>query len=120
MRNGGVGLNDFTPEAVRDPKFRGLMPLVKRHPVDKLESEFPTRVEIVMTSGATHTATVDAPKGRDDNPMTDAELWDKLKQCCRGVLSDTATTTLTTALERFDADGMVAELMAPLRFNHRG
>jgi 2-methylcitrate dehydratase PrpD len=118
LRNAGVGLNDFTPAAVRNPRFRDLMPLVHRHPVDKQESEFPTRVEIVTKSGATHTIEVDAPKGRDDNPMSDAELWDKLKQCCRGILDDATAAALATALDRLDGGSAVADLMRPLRFNH--
>ncbi|MDX2144268.1 MAG: MmgE/PrpD family protein [Rhodospirillaceae bacterium] len=117
LRNAGVGLNDFTPEAVRDPRFRELMTLVKRQPVDKQESEFPTRVEIVTRAGQTHMIDVDAPKGRDDNPMSDAELWDKLKQCCRGILDEPKTEALTKALDRLDSDQTISGLMNLLRFN---
>jgi len=116
LRNGGVGLTDFTPEAVRAPRFRSLMPLIHRHPVDKLESEFPTRVEITLRSGARHTTVIDAPKGRADNPMTDAELWDKLRQCCRGILSDETTDRLARALDGLNGPAPVNELMSVLRF----
>jgi len=116
LRNTGVGLNDFTPQAVADAKFRDLMPRVHRHPVDKLESEFPTRVEVVTTAGATHMIAVDAPKGRADNPLSDAELWDKLHQCCRGVMSDAAAQKLAAALDKIDGPQPVATLMNLLRF----
>ncbi|MBL8644669.1 MAG: MmgE/PrpD family protein [Rhodospirillaceae bacterium] len=119
LLNRGVGLADFTPEAVNNANFRNLMPLVHRHPVDKLESEFPTRVEITLNSGVRCTAEVDAPKGRADNPMTDAELWDKLQQCCRGVLDDESTSRISDALNKLDGPQTINALMAALRFNQK-
>ena len=118
LRNRAVGLNDFTPEAVRDPSFRGLMPLVRRHPVDKSESEFPTRVEIVLKSGGKLVAEINAPKGRDDNPMSDAELWDKLRQCCRGILDNAVTDRLTETLQALDSRQSIGALMTLLRFGN--
>lgn len=117
LRNGGIGLADFTPERVADPAFRSLMPLVHRIPVDKQESEFATRVDVVLKDGRTLTTTVDAPKGRADNPLSEAELWDKLRQCCRGVLDEAATATLIRALARLDELPSVADVMTPLRFD---
>jgi 2-methylcitrate dehydratase PrpD len=116
LRNAGVGLNDFTPQAVADAGFRSLMPRVHRHPVDKLESEFPTRVEVTTTAGVVHSIEIDAPKGRADNPLSDAELWDKLHQCCRGVISADAAKNLAAALEKIDGPQPVAALMSLLRF----
>ncbi|MDX2222907.1 MAG: MmgE/PrpD family protein [Rhodospirillaceae bacterium] len=115
LRNGGVGLADFTPAAVADATFRALMPRVRRHPADKAESEFPTRVEIALKDGRVLSESVDAPKGRADNPLTDAELWDKLRQCCRGVLPEAATERLAAALDRLDGGGHIGDVMAPLR-----
>lgn len=115
LRNGGVGLADFTPAAIADRKVRALMPRVHRHPADKAESEFPTRVEIALNDGRVLAATVDAPKGRADNPLTDAELWDKLRQCCRGVLPGAAAERLAAALGALDGDAPIGEVMAPLR-----
>jgi 2-methylcitrate dehydratase PrpD len=115
LQNKGIGLNDFTPAAVVDPAFRAVMPLVHRHPVDKSESEFPTRVEITLKSGPVHTASVDAPKGRADNPLSDAELWDKLHQCCRGLLSPAVTKDLASALDQLTTARPVADLMKILR-----
>ncbi|MBL8629262.1 MAG: MmgE/PrpD family protein [Rhodospirillaceae bacterium] len=116
LRNCGVGLADFTPEAVASAKFRDLMPLVHRHPVDKLESEFPTRIEIKLKNATTHSIEIDAPKGRADNPMTDAELWDKLNQCCRGILDTGATQRVADALEKLDGPQPINVLMTNLRF----
>jgi len=115
--NGGVGLSDFTPEAVADNRFRSIMPLIHRHPVDKSESEFPTRVEISLSSGGNYSITIDAPKGRADNPLSDDELCDKLRQCCRGVLDVARTQHLIEALNRIDGPQHIATLMALLRFN---
>jgi 2-methylcitrate dehydratase PrpD len=115
VRNGGVGLADFTPAAVADPRVRALMPRVRRHPVDRAESEFPTRVDVALKDGRVLSAEVDAPKGRADNPLTDAELWDKLRQCCRDVLPAAETGRLAAALDALDQDAPIGEVMAPLR-----
>jgi len=116
LRTGGVGLADFATAAVNDPATRALLPRVHRHPVDKPESEFPTQVEITLKSGALYTASVDAPKGRADNPMSDSELWDKLYQCCRGVLTEAATAALTAALKQFDSPAPATQMTQHLRF----
>ncbi len=116
LRNHGVGLADFTPEAIHNAKFRALMPLVHRDPVDKSESEFPTRIDIKLKNGATHATEIDAPKGRSDNPMTDTELWDKLNQCCRGILDTVTTQRVTDALDKLDGPQSINVLMSQLRF----
>ncbi|MSQ87090.1 MAG: MmgE/PrpD family protein [Alphaproteobacteria bacterium] len=115
LQNNSVGLNDFTPDAVASSSYRSLMPHVHRHPVAKSESEFATRVEITLKSGAQHSVSVDAPKGRADNPLSDMELWDKLRQCCRGILDSTATERLAEALGQIDGPQPIATLMALLR-----
>lgn len=114
--NCGVGLDDFSPRAVADEKFRKLMQLVHRHPVDKPESVFPTRVEMTLKSNTKHEISVDAPKGRADNPMTDDELWDKLRQCCRGVVDEATTQKIGAALSNLDGAQPVNALMSHLRF----
>jgi 2-methylcitrate dehydratase PrpD len=116
LENKGVGLADFEPAAISNPKFRALMPRVHRHPVDKSESEFPTRVALTLQSGDVRTIEIDAPKGRSDNPMTDAELWDKLAQCCRGILDTATTKRVSESLEQLDGAQSVDVLMAQLRF----
>ena len=119
LQNKGIGLADFEPASITNAKFRALMPLVHRHPVDKSESEFPTRVELKLKSGDVRSIEIDAPKGRSDNPMTDTELWDKLAQCCRGILDTATVKRVSDALQQLDGPQSVDVLMAQLRFKQK-
>jgi 2-methylcitrate dehydratase PrpD len=114
LKQGAIGLADFTASALADRALRREMAKVARHPVDQPESRFPTRVDIVLTSGKILSATVDAPKGRADNPLTDDELWEKLRQCCRDAVDPEHAKRIERALRAFD-DAPVTALMSELR-----
>lgn len=113
---GGVGLGDFSSTAIDRPDVRAAMPRVIRYPVDKMESEFPTRVEVVLKTGTIRSISVAAPKGRTDNPLSEGDLWQKLNLCCRGMMDDGRAAQIERALRNLAGDAPVAELMAELRF----
>lgn len=115
----GVGMADFTEDALHRPAVRALMGLVHRHPVDALESAFPTRVTVQTTDGSELTETVDAPLGRADNPLSDAQLHEKGRACLQLVLNEAATTATLAALDQFHATLMADSLFAALRTNHK-
>ena len=116
LLRGGVGLMDFMPEALADPAVRAIMPKIDRRPVDKSESEYPTRIVIALASGDVHSIEVDAPKGRADNPLSEAELWQKFRLCCQGMFDAAQIDAITAALNDFAGPGAASALTASLRF----
>ncbi|MBM3515956.1 MAG: MmgE/PrpD family protein, partial [Alphaproteobacteria bacterium] len=116
IENGGIGLADFAQSALAAPRVRHTMTKVVRHPIDRPESEFPTKVEITLTSGQSVSVHIDAPKGRVDNPLSEEELWQKLRLCCRGTIEAGRAARIETSLRRIDGDEPIATLMSELRF----
>lgn len=113
---GGVALSDFAPAAIGRPDVRAAMGKVVRHPLDKSETEAPTRVEVILNSGRLWPISIDAPRGRADNPLTEDDLWQKLRLCCRVVVADEQVQRIERALHALDSDAPVTNLTAELRF----
>jgi len=115
IENGAITIKDFEDDALSKPSFRKLMSLVHRHPADKLESDFPTKVIITLSNGSSHESTVAAPLGRADNPLTTTQLLEKLMQCSFNILSSDRISMLTDTLAKLDTDTPVNDLMSLLR-----
>jgi len=112
LRRGGVGLADFSPEAVADPATRALMARVRSEPVDALETAFPTEIAVTLDSGARFETAIDAPKGRADNPLTEAELRAKLAACVDGLMPRDDAAALAEALDEFDSAAPAGRILA--------
>jgi 2-methylcitrate dehydratase PrpD len=112
---GGVTLRDFTAATFADPVAHRFARRVNGHGIPLPETAAPTRVDIGLDDGTVLSATVDAPKGRADNPLTDAELWQKFAACCDGIVSPERRAAIAAALRRFDGEAPASELMALLR-----
>ena len=115
LHSGNCTLQDFTPEAVMRPEVRALFDLVELDPVDKLEGEFPTTVEVHLKDGAALEKTMAMPLGSNAAPFTDAQYWAKFDACTVGLLSSDQSAPLRSALERMDSLSFIGEMMEPLR-----
>ena len=76
-----VGLGDYEQDALHRPEVRSLMPLITKEYVEKLESEFPTQVHIMLKDGGTLQTALAMPVGSKAHPMSDQQLWQKLETC---------------------------------------
>jgi 2-methylcitrate dehydratase PrpD len=111
---GNCTLADFEDEAWLRPEMHALYPRIHRHPVDKPEGEFPTRVEVVLKDGARFEAAVSMPAGSIAAPFTAAQLWAKFDGCTQGLIGTAAANALRNALESLPGLSTVAPLMVPL------
>lgn len=116
LARGDCTLADFTPEAVMGEDVRSLYPLIHRHPVDKLEGEFPTQVHVTLRDGRRLEAVVDMPLGSKKAPFSDAQYWAKFEACCAGILEGEERAGLRGALERLPELGEIGELMQHAAF----
>jgi 2-methylcitrate dehydratase PrpD len=83
---GGVFLEDFTEEAIRDREVLSLAGKITPFVDRAIEEEFgrtlgPAAVEVVMRDGARRLGRVDFVKGHPRNPMTLAECEEKFRKC---------------------------------------
>lgn len=114
LARGDCTLADFRPEAVMGEDVRRLFPLIHRHPVDKLEGEFPTEVHVTLKDGRMVKAVVDMPLGSKKAPFSDAQYWAKFDACCDGFLSGRDAAELRRALERLPDLPQIGDLMRHL------
>ncbi|HSG54261.1 MAG TPA: MmgE/PrpD family protein, partial [Paracoccaceae bacterium] len=70
LARGDCTLVDFTDEKVWGDDVRSLFGLIHRHPVDKLEGEFPTQVHITLHDGRKLSSVHEWPKGSKAAPFT--------------------------------------------------
>lgn len=110
-------LGDFTQEAVMGEDVRSIFPIIHRHPVDKLEGEFPTEVHIRLHDGRQLKAVIAMPQGSKSAPFSDAQYWAKFEACCAGVLEADKTAALRDALERLPQLTDIGELMQHAGFS---
>lgn len=101
LARGDCTLADFTPERVMGDDVRSLFPLIHRHPVDKLEGEFPTEVHITLKDGRQLKSVHEWPKGSKAAPFSWAEYWAKFDACCDGVIDAETRAGLRETLESF-------------------
>ncbi|HET9427460.1 MAG TPA: MmgE/PrpD family protein [Allosphingosinicella sp.] len=98
LLTGNCTLSDFTDDRVNRPDVLALYPKIHRHPVDKAEGEFPTRVEVRLIDGRRFETSVPMPAGSLAAPFTMDQYWAKFEGCGQGLLSPTKLEALRQAL----------------------
>ncbi|QSE92155.1 MmgE/PrpD family protein [Rhodococcus pseudokoreensis] len=106
---GHLDLSDFTSDAVADPAVRALMERItvvvdERH---RDGTEFPASIEVHTMSGRRIERTVEIARGKNADPMSDAELEAKFIAC-----AGPAKTALWAGIRKAALDVPVAEIVA--------
>lgn len=79
---GAAGLHEFSDEITHDPAVVALRSRVKAR-LDAASPRGAATAVVRTTDGQTFEATVDHPKGSEQNPLSDREIEDKLRDSCR-------------------------------------
>lgn len=99
---GTVASRHFAAEYWRDPRLLALVQKVKVHVSEEANRRAPeamlSRVEVVTTSGARHTAEVAYHRGHFKNPMSDEEVEEKFRALAYGLLTPEQTSMLLQRL----------------------
>jgi len=115
LATGNCTLGDFTPEAVMRPDVRALYSKVELDPIDKLEGEVTTIVEVHLTSGDVVEKGLDMPLGSIAAPFSDEQYWMKFDGCVDGFMTSSQCEPVKTALNNLDSLSSIGDLMTPLR-----
>jgi 2-methylcitrate dehydratase PrpD len=107
LLDGALGFAQFTDERVRRADIRALMPKVRMviHPDQTTRECLPTRfseVTITLRDGRRFRRRVHQAKGQPQNPLTDAELVLKFRDCAGRVLDAERTDALLAAVQRLE------------------
>lgn len=104
LQRGAVSLNDFTPDTIEDPAVRALFTKIRKDPVEKLESVFPTEVHILLKDGRKVETAVKMPVGSKARPLTREQLLSKFDDCVVNYARWPGGAALRALLETPDAD----------------
>jgi 2-methylcitrate dehydratase PrpD len=109
LLRGRVGLDDFTDAAVADPEVARLMERVDMVVDDRhLDStQYPASVLVRTISGRLAERTVELARGKNANPLSEAELKAKFVGC-----AGAGSGELWHAIRHAEPDRPLAELMA--------
>ncbi|MGD8327161.1 MAG: MmgE/PrpD family protein [Sphingomonadales bacterium] len=113
LAQGECRLEDFEDEAAERSEIRALYPLIKRNPVDKLEGEFPTSIEVHLKGGQSLREERAWPLGSKWKPFSDEEYWQKFDICAK---PSPKAAEIKKQLECFRESSNVRELMTTLRW----
>lgn len=114
LKDGTCELKDFESPAVERADIRALYPLIHRNPVDKLEGEFPTFIEVHLKDGRAFKEERAWPLGSKWKPFSDDEYWQKLDSCAAPVIDVEKTAEIKSALQAFRKSENIQELMKTL------
>lgn len=115
LLDGRVVLGHFEDAAVREPRIRKLLPLVRAgaHPEMPADSEEQFAAEVIITTRAGKKLSARVPhricRGLA-NPMSREELWAKFEDCALRVLAPTQARPLFEMLERLDGVASIRDL----------
>ena len=110
-----VGLAQFTDDRVRRADVQALMGRVRMfvHPEQTTRDCLPTRfseVTITLADGRQVSRRVRVAKGQPSNPLTDAELAAKFRDCATRVLPEDRAEAVASAVGRLEAMSDVGAL----------
>ncbi|WEX10654.1 MmgE/PrpD family protein [Chelativorans sp. AA-79] len=119
LRNGLVGVDDFSDEAVRDPEIRSIMSRIEAapHPQAVMESteHFFAELRVTTTSGEVLTAHVDRPLGRDrDHPLPPGTLERKFADCAGQVVEPDVARQFAARIFALEAERDIRSLSRQL------
>lgn len=115
LATGNATLADFTDEAVKRPEVRKLYALMHLTAVDKPESEFPTRVKVILKDGREFEEVVAMPRGSKPAPFTEAQYWQKFDGCVKGLLSEGDASAVKAALQKLPSLAAINDVMNHLK-----
>ena len=121
LRQGHLGLADFTPQAVHRPEIQSLLPLTRmrawpdsQQTADP-DSRPPAQVTVRLKDGRSFTAVVQNPKGTIQNPFDDEDRRAKFLDCTRDRMGKGKREALAAALANVEALDSVDPITRPLR-----
>jgi 2-methylcitrate dehydratase PrpD len=117
--DGQIGLQQFTPDKIREPRLQALIEKIKANYYDGSETggkgewtRLPVKIDISMKNGEGFSFEVDRPKGSPRNPLTPAEIEEKFRQCVQGKFSESTTNRVLDPMKNFEKLPDVASLPA--------
>ncbi|PKB79118.1 MAG: hypothetical protein BZY88_14915 [SAR202 cluster bacterium Io17-Chloro-G9] len=115
LTHGSVGQEHFAPEYLGNEELLDLVSKVKVQVSEEANRRAPEamlcRLEVVTGSGQRFSSEVAYHKGHYKDPLTDAELDEKFRAQCNGLLPEARTNALLERLWRLDTVEEIVEVL---------
>jgi 2-methylcitrate dehydratase len=119
LTDGGIKVDSFSEERMRDPALRQLMQRIKIAENPEFTREFPaklvTRIEVTARDGRRLVETASHPKGHAKNPMSDADIVDKFADLSGDLLAPARREALLQALWDIDQAADIIQVIDLIR-----
>ncbi|MFM9993911.1 MAG: MmgE/PrpD family protein [Burkholderiaceae bacterium] len=117
LLEGRVDLATFTPTTINNPAIRQLIPKIemKLDEALKLDSEFPTRIQVKTQSGQFFEAFVPLAKGKPERWFDQKTIHRKFFDCAESTLGKIQCDCVLQAFEKLDAAPSVDQLLDLIR-----
>ena len=123
LSDGEISVETFSEKRIRDPKLPPLMDRIKISENDEFTRKSPAsmecRIEITTKNGARFVEEGSYPKGHAKNPLTDAEVEQKFRALCRGMLPEDRCESIRQAVWALDGASDIGELLERVRIDDK-
>jgi 2-methylcitrate dehydratase len=120
LTDGGISVDTFSDARIRDPKMPALMDRIRITENPEFTRRFPhsleCRIEITTRGGVRHVEAGSYPRGHAKNPMTDAEVEEKVRALCRGVMPEARCEAILAAVWGLAQAPGVGDLVSLMSF----
>ncbi len=115
LLRGKAGLEEYADDTIMNSDIQALLPITRKEYVDKMESEFPTEVQVILKDGSTLSTSVKMPVGSTAAPLTHAQLIEKFDGCAKDHVPAKSLSSIKTMLANLGGDQCIKTLMTGLR-----
>jgi 2-methylcitrate dehydratase PrpD len=115
LLRGTAGLAEYTDDTIMNADIQALLPITRKEYVEKMESEFPTEVQVTLKDGSTLSTSVKMPVGSTAAPLTQAQLIAKFDACANDYLPANIRLSIKEMLANLGGKQSIKLLMTSLR-----
>ena len=123
LSDGGISVETFSEQRIRDPKLLPLMDRIKISENDEFTRKSPAlmecRIAITTKSGARYVEEGSYPKGHAKNPMSDAEVEQKFRKLCQGIVSSGRCESILNSVRALEGTQDIGELLELVRIEDK-
>lgn len=102
LKYGDIKLSDFSENFIKRNEVRKIYPMIERVSVSKLESDWPTKVTVLLKSKIKFQIQISNAIGSIHNPLTSEQVWTKFDSCVGGFITKQKLNCLKIELSNFE------------------
>jgi len=115
LLRGEAGLTEYAEDVIMNPDVQAILPITRKEYVEKMESEFPTEVHVILRNGRSFSESVNMPVGSTAAPLTQSQLNAKFDACTKSYMPAKTQLVIKNMLTSLGENQSISALMAAVR-----